>query len=334
MGSTPGEHWGPVLGQRCCGRGAAAATPRIVAYSAAMKDAVRLAETVAPHETTTVLLGETGTGKGLLARHVHACSPRGALRFVALNCAGLQRDLTESELFGHERGAFTGAAERKLGLFEAAAGGTLFLDEIGELDPAVQAKLLKAIEDKTFRRVGGLAEIEIDVRLVAATHKDLEREVSAGRFREDLFYRLSVFAIRVPALRERRDDIVPLAAQFLEGSAAPVATLSATAQALLERHAWPGNVRELRNAIERASIVARGEPQIEPRHFSLPAALETAEDRCQKLPPPATTIREAERVTIAQALHTHRGNVVAAAAQLGISRGTVYRKARKYSIAF
>src|SRR5262245_57714089 len=240
----------------------------VISDSAAMNDALRLAETVAPHETTVVVLGETGTGKGLLARHIHECSPRWARPFVELNCAGLQKELAESELFGHEKGAFTGAAERKPGLFEAAAGGTLFLDEVGELELAIQAKLLRAIEDKRFRRLGGLQEIAIDVRLLAATHKSLEREGRAGRFRRDLFYRLSVFAVRLPALRERPEDVLPLARHFLERYGSSVA-LSPAAAERLEGYAWPGNVRELRNVIERACILARGERELRPCHLPL-----------------------------------------------------------------
>jgi transcriptional regulator with PAS, ATPase and Fis domain len=299
-----------------------------------MKEALRLAETVAPHETTVVILGETGTGKGLLARHIHECSPRWTKPFVELNCAGLQKELAESELFGHEKGAFTGAAERKLGLFEAAAGGTLFLDEVGELDLGVQAKLLRAIEDKRLRRVGGLQEIAIDVRLLAATHKSLEREVAAARFRRDLFYRLSVFAVRLPALRERPEDILPLARHFLDRYC-PGLALSPAARESLESYPWPGNVRELRNVIERAGILARGERELWPSHLPLPAAWDTlrdlGEDPAQR--PRPLTIRETERESIEEALCAHRGNVAAAAAQLGVSRGTVYRKARKYNIA-
>jgi transcriptional regulator with PAS, ATPase and Fis domain len=310
----------------------------IISRSPGMEEALRLAEAAAPHETTVVILGETGTGKGLLARGIHGRSRRRSHPFVELNCAGLQKELTESELFGHEKGAFTGAAERKHGLFEAAEGGTLFLDEIGELDPGVQAKLLKAIEDRTFRRLGGLAQVEIDVRLIAATHRDLEREVVAGRFRRDLYYRLNVFTVRLPALRERSEDVVPLALQFLKQYAPGLPlSISAAARARLQAYDWPGNVRELRNVIERASILARGEREIglghlPPLGFSLPVAGPGPDE---PLPGPRPlTIREAERERVEEALAVHRGNVAAAAAQLGVSRGTVYRKARKYNIPY
>ncbi|HEX6737712.1 MAG TPA: sigma 54-interacting transcriptional regulator [Vicinamibacteria bacterium] len=309
---------------------------RITSRSPAMVEALRLAEAAAPHETTVVILGETGTGKGLLARNVHERSRRRAHPFVELNCAGLQKELTESELFGHERGAFTGAAERKLGLFEAAAGGTVFLDEIGELDPGVQAKLLKAIEDRSFRRLGGLAQVEVDVRLVAATHRDLEREVAAGRFRRDLFYRLNVFTVRLPALRERPEDVVPLALQFLNQYAAGLPlSLSPAARARLQAYEWPGNVRELRNVMERATILARGEREIGLGHLPrLGSGVPLAGFDDGRPGPRPLTIREAERERVEEALAEHRGNVAAAAAQLGVSRGTVYRKARKYNIPY
>jgi two-component system, NtrC family, response regulator HydG len=318
--SIPRERWG-------------SAPLPIVSRSASMREAVRLAEAVAPHSTTVVILGETGTGKGLLARYVHECSSRCREPMVELNCAGLQRELAESELFGHEKGAFTGAADRKLGLFEAARGGTLFLDEVGELDLAVQAKLLKAIEDKTLRRVGGLTEIEVDVRLVAATHRDLEGEVAAGRFRPDLYYRLSVFAVRMPSLRERPADIVPLALHFLtQFRAGRPPRLSAEACAQLKAHDWPGNVRELRNVMERASIVAGGADEIALEHLPLPAGTAPASHLLPRLASGQLTMQDAERLSIEAAMARHGGNVVAAAAQLGVSRGRLYRKARKYDI--
>ncbi|HEY5952380.1 MAG TPA: sigma-54 dependent transcriptional regulator, partial [Kofleriaceae bacterium] len=187
------------------------AAPTMLAESEEMADVMQLAHAVAPRPTTVLLLGETGTGKGMLARHIHAMSPRACKPFVELNCAGLTRELAESELFGYEKGAFTGAQGRKVGLFDAADGGTLFLDEIGELEAAVQAKLLKALEERRFRRVGGVTEIEVDVRVIAATHRDLEAAVAAGRFRSDLLYCLNVFPISLPPLRARRDDVLVLA---------------------------------------------------------------------------------------------------------------------------
>ena len=305
--------------------------PAVVGSSVAMGQALRLAETVAPHDTTVLLRGETGTGKGLLARYLHDRSARRRQPFVELNCAGLHRELTESELFGHEKGAVTGATERKLGLFEAAAGGTLFLDEIGEMDTGIQAKLLRAIEEKTFRRIGGLVEIDVDVRLIAATHRDLEKEVQQGRFREDLFYRLSVFSIPLPALRERDRDVVPLALHFLHQFQTDADDeLSEDVADKLEDYDWPGNVRELRNVIERACILAGDGGTLGVEHLpslvSRPRDPEAAGSRA------ATTIRDAEREQIQRALSEQSGNVKAAAEQLGISRATLYRKARKYKI--
>jgi two-component system response regulator AtoC len=306
--------------------------PSVVGGSAPMAEAVRLAETVAPHDTTVLLRGETGTGKGLVARLVHDRSTRRRQPFVELNCAGLHRELTESELFGHEKGAFTGATERKLGLFEAAAGGTLFLDEIGEMDAGIQAKLLRAIEEKTFRRIGGLVEIDVDVRLIAATHRDLEKEVTQAKFREDLFYRLSVFSIALPPLRERPRDIAPLALHFLrQYRPYAEASLPEEVAARLSAYDWPGNVRELRNVIERACILADGGPlTVEhlPSLVSRPRETEAAAGKGGAV----TTIRDAEREQIQRALSDQSGNVKAAAEQLGISRATLYRKARKYNI--
>jgi DNA-binding NtrC family response regulator len=310
--------------------------PAVIGQGAGLAESTRLAETVAPHDTTVLLRGETGTGKGLFARYLHECSARRKQPFVELNCAGLHRELTESELFGHEKGAFTGATERKLGLFEAAAGGTLFLDEIGEMDTGIQAKLLRAIEEKAFRRIGGLAEIEVDVRLIAATHRDLEEEVDEGKFREDLFYRLSVFTIKLPSLRERPEDILPLAQHFLQqfrSDAGPV-VFSDEVAAYLTAYDWPGNVRELRNVIERACILAPpGTPlalEHLPRLVNRPRR-EPDEDEDDDTAG-GTTMRDAERDQIQRALGAQSGNVKAAAEQLGISRATLYRKARKYNI--
>ncbi len=234
--------------------------------SSAMRQVHQLADAVAPHATTVLLLGETGTGKGMLARYIHERSSRAAAPFVELNCAGLTRELTESELFGYEKGAFTGATQRKIGLLEAADGGTLFLDEIGEMEAAVQAKLLKVIEQSRFRRVGGIAEVTVAVRIIVATHRDLERDVSEGRFRADLYYRLNVFAVRLPPLRERLADVLPMSQRFLLEHRRQQ-SLSTAAAALLMAYAWPGNVRELKNVIERASILAAAGEAILPEHL-------------------------------------------------------------------
>jgi len=323
----------------------------LLGKSPALLEAVAMAEAVAPRDTTVLLLGETGSGKGLLARHLHALSPRAKEPIVELNCAGLSRDLTESELFGHERGAFTGAVDKKLGLFEVADGGTLLLDEIGEMDPSIQAKLLKVLEERRFRRVGGTTEIAADVRLVAATHRDLERDAREGRFRADLFYRLNGFVIRIPPLRERPEDILPLALHFLqefreEGRSAgsPAAggaePLTAAAAGRLAAYAWPGNIRELRNVMERAAILAPPDRPVGPEHLP---PLGGAERR----PPPAAadaallpesaggatpTLESMERLLIERALAHREGNIRAASRDLGISRGTLYRKARAFGI--
>jgi DNA-binding NtrC family response regulator len=300
-----------------------------------MGQVLKLVEAVASRDTTVLLRGETGTGKGLLARLIHDASPRRREPFVQLNCAGLQRDLTESELFGHERGAFTGAVERKIGLFEAAHGGTLLLDEIGEMDLAVQAKLLNVLEQKRVRRLGGVAEIEVDVRLIAATHRHLADDVAAGRFREDLFYRLNVFRIDLPSLRERPEDILPLAHHFLsEFCGGQTSGISTDAAEMLRSYSWPGNVRELRNVMERAAIVCPPGSELLPVHLSL---LETWS-------PPATTsritegaatstIEQVEREHLRAALQTHAWNLRATAQALGISRGKLYRLLEKYKIS-
>jgi DNA-binding NtrC family response regulator len=310
-----------------------------------MRDALQLADAVAQRSTTVLLLGETGTGKGMLARWIHERSPRASRPFVELNCAGLQRELTESELFGYERGAFTGATGRKVGLFEAADGGTLFLDEIGEMDLAIQAKLLKVLEQHRFRRIGGVTEIEVDVRILAATHRDLAREAAAGRFRSDLLYRLDVFAIRLPSLRERREEVLPLARRFLaeargarDGEAGAISDAAAR---LLEGYGWPGNVRELRNVMERAAILcARGE--VRPSHLPplAPAGPATAGgDRDGGGDPDGggddedRSLRGAERRFLEATLRANGGNIQATARALGVSRGTLYRKISRYKLA-
>jgi len=331
----------------------------ICGEGSALRSVLRLAEAVAARETTVLICGETGTGKGLLARAIHEMSPRRRGPFVELNCAGLSRELTESELFGHERGAFTGATERKIGLFEAADGGTLFLDEIGELDPSVQAKLLNVLEQKRFRRLGGVAEIEVDVRIIAATNRDLEQDVAMGRFRQDLFYRLSGFTLHLPPLRERREDILPLAWHFLaeyQTPQAPVRGLSPEVEELLLAYDWPGNVRELKNVIERAAILCPPGSEILPIHLPPLRASKTAETKphgedapaghalseesptpdrprsLSALPPLLKAAEEAERHYLELALRAHNWNVSATARDLGISRDTLYRKIKKYNL--
>jgi DNA-binding NtrC family response regulator len=231
--------------------------------SEAMQEVFRTIRRVADSRSTVLVRGESGTGKELAARAIHDLSPRADAPFVAVNCAGIPETLIESELFGHERGAFTDARERRIGRFEQASGGTLFLDEIGELAPGVQAKLLRALQERRIDRVGGSQPIEVDVRVVAATHRDLERDVAEGRFRADLFYRIHVVPLDLPPLRERREDVRRLAEHFLARARSEVGRgplrFSRAALAALERYAWPGNVRELANAVERAVALAEGE---------------------------------------------------------------------------
>ena len=235
----------------------------LLGRSAAMREVFRTVRRVAASGATILIRGESGTGKELVARAIHELSPRASGPFVALNCAAMPANLIESELFGHERGAFTDARERRIGRFESASGGTLFLDEIGELDPGVQAKFLRALEERRVERLGGGAPVAVDVRVVAATHRDLERDVASGRFRADLFYRIHVVPIELPPLRERREDVRLLAEHFLtrarEAAGRGPRRFSAEAAAALERFPWPGNVRELRNTVERAVALCEGD---------------------------------------------------------------------------
>jgi DNA-binding NtrC family response regulator len=310
---------------------------RLLGESLSIKQVLGLAERVAVHDTTVLITGATGTGKGLLARTIHDLSPRHKKNFVALNSAGISREIVESELFGHERGAFTGAVERKLGLFEAADGGTLFLDEIGELDLSVQAKLLTAIEERRFRRVGGVVELTADVRLLAATHRNLKQLVDVGKFRADLYHRLNVFTIDLPALSERDEDVLPLAVHFLRSYrpiSDPARALTDEAAAMLLDYDWPGNVRELRNVMERAAILAPPDGPIGIQH--LPPLLEQSKATAAPLEAEAaiklSTLEAAERAFLEKALRERKGSLRAAARDLGISRGTLYRKARKFGI--
>ena len=295
----------------------------------------QLLERVAPSDSTVIITGETGSGKEMVAKLVHARSPRRGRPFVVVECAALQESLLQSELFGHERGAFTGADRAKPGLFEVAHGGTIFLDEIGEVSQATQVKLLRVLDTSTFRHVGGTAEIRVDVRVLAATNRDLPALVKQGLFREDLYYRLSTIAVEVPALRERRGDVARLALHFVAALNERYGTerrLGDRALALLERHDWPGNVRELQHAIEAAMVVCDGE-EILPRH--LPRALGAA-----RAPAPAggageeslPTLEEAEREHVTRALRAAEGHRGRAAKLLGISERNLYRKLRRYGL--
>lgn len=312
---------------------AGGATPGLcgsmVARDPRMLHILDLLEKVAPTPANVLLLGESGVGKEVIARCIHQHSRRADKPFVAVNCAALSPTLVESELFGHERGAFTGAVARRHGVFERARGGTLFLDEIGELDPALQAKLLRVVQEKKFERLGGEETLETDVRIISATNRDLQREVQEGRFRADLYYRLSAFPIEIPPLRERPADIDALADHFVALAAArfqkPQLRLSDAARFQLRAHSWPGNVRELENVIERAAILSDGE--ILPEH--LPFGGDRAVD-----PASAGTlnVRELERRAIEEALRKHHGNRTRAARELGISLRTLQYRLKEYGL--
>ncbi|MBX3471106.1 MAG: sigma-54-dependent Fis family transcriptional regulator [Planctomycetes bacterium] len=304
--------------------------PGLVARSEAMRHLLRLATEAAKSHFTLLITGESGVGKEVLARAVHDRSPRVAEPFVAVNCGALPQALVESELFGHERGAFSGAAAAKRGLFEVASGGTLFLDEVGELDQAAQVKLLRAVELKEVRRVGGTESRRVDVRIVAATNRDLRALVAERRFREDLYYRLSVFELWVPPLRERREDVVPLFEHFLARHAAalgrPAPAPSPAAVARIEAHAWPGNVRELENVAARGALLAT-DGVVDPEHLRLPdgpgapVAAEVGEVEDLRAARAAF-----ERAHIRRVLERHGGNKPRAAEALGIDLSSLYRK--------
>jgi DNA-binding NtrC family response regulator len=308
--------------------------PALLGRSSAMKDILRQVELAAASTAPVLILGESGTGKELVARTLHALSPRARAPFVGVNCAAIPETLLESEIFGHEKGAFTGAAERRLGCFEMADGGSLLLDEVAEMAPGVQAKFLRVLEEGAFRRIGGKAEIRVDVRVLAATNRDPAAAIRDGDLREDLFYRLNVFPITIPPLRDRPEDIPLLAEAFLQASAArngrPVRAIAPEALRLLQQYPWPGNVRELRNAIERAVILCRREA-VEPTHLP-----ETLRRPSAAGPAPALTVRigttvdEAEKALILQTLDFTRGNKTRAAETLGISLKTLHNKLSRY----
>ncbi len=306
----------------------------IVGESAAMMQVFETIQQVAPSRATVLVVGETGTGKELIAHAIHRLSPRKNNPFIAVHAAALPTTLLESELFGHEKGAFTGAVERRAGRFELADGGTLFLDEVGELEPAMQVKLLRVLEERSFERLGGQKTIETDVRLVAATNKDLKQLAEQGKFRDDLFYRLSVVTLRLPPLRERRDDIPLLVRRFIDefnrDNNKQVRELTPEAMNVLMAYDWPGNVRELRNAVEQMIVLARTD-KLTLR--DVPANIRGGADLTKiSVVRTGMTVEEAEKQLIIQALKETGGNRTAAAKKIGISRRTLHRKLKQFNL--
>ena len=310
----------------------------IIGEAPAMQEILDVVKQVAPTRATVLLTGESGTGKELIAKAIHQLSPRAKHAMVSVHCAGLSSTLLESELFGHEKGAFTGAHERRIGRFELAQGGTLFLDEIGEIDAATQVKLLRFLGERTFERVGSNKTLTADVRLIAATNKDLEAQVKAGTFREDLFFRLRVVEIHLPPLRERAADIPLLAKNFLlefaRENGKAVNDFTSDALETLMNHAWPGNVRELRAAIEHAVVLCRGE-KISAR--DLPPSVRNGAaagpgDPGRLMVRNDLTVKDAEKQLVIRALKETRGNRTLAAKKIGMSRRTFHRKLHEYHL--
>jgi DNA-binding NtrC family response regulator len=300
----------------------------IIGESRPIKEVVELIKNVAPTDTTVLIRGESGTGKELVARAIHAASPRRFMPFVTVNCGALPEGLLESELFGHEQGAFTGAQFRHKGKFELADGGTLFLDEIGDVSLKTQTDLLRVLQEREITRLGGTKPIKVDFRLIAATNCDLEARVAEKSFREDVYYRLNVFPIVLPSLKARSGDIPLLAGYFLQKYARkmnrPIRGISASAMALLSQHSWPGNVRELENAIERAVIFCKGD-ELLPEHLPLQRSIAT--EVSSRLP-----LSEVEKIHIQRVLAETGGNISKSARVLGIDRATLYNKIKRYGL--
>ncbi len=316
---------------------------QMIGRTAEMRRAFEMADRVAPTDSTVLILGESGTGKDLMAQEIHARSPRAGKAYVAVNCAALPETLIESELFGYERGAFTGAAQQKKGKFELASGGTLFLDEIGDMNPVTQAKVLRALENRTIERLGGTQPIPVDVRVISATHRNLAAEIRAGKFREDLFYRLRVVTIELPPLRGHKGDIPVLAEAFLQMHGARLgrsARLTREAIAAIDRYDWPGNVRELKNVLERSLVLCRGE---EIDAGDLPAEVVSREAAPHKGSGTEGSnglaekdFREAKRkfevAYLMKQLADHRWNVSRTAATIGLHRQSLQEKLRELGI--
>lgn len=307
-------------------------TDPFLGTSAAIREVAEQAEKIAGSHCPILISGETGSGKGVLARWLHQHSPRAEEPFVDMNCAGFGRELLESELFGHEAGAFTGAVQRKLGLLEVAQRGTVFLDEIGDMDLQIQPKLLKILEEKKFRRLGDVQERQLDIRLIAASHQDLGELVRQKKFRSDLYFRVSTVTIRVPALRERLEDIPILAQHFFQRAAIDLSklhlTLSDQALEKLASYSWPGNIRELKNVIERAILLASGET-IRPRDLHL----EFEDKPVSNGEESQLTLREIQHLHINRALTAEQGNIARTAGRLGITRSALYNKMKTFGIS-
>src|SRR5437588_6548960 len=316
---------------------------RMIGRSAEMRRAFEMADRVAPTDSTVLILGESGTGKDLLAQEIHRRSPRAGKPYVAVNCAALPETLIESELFGYERGAFTGAAQQKKGKFGLASGGTIFLDEIGDMNPVTQAKVLRVLENRTIERLGGTQSIPVDVRVISATHRNLQAEIRAGKFREDLFYRLRVVTIELPPLRAHKEDIALLAGSFLQLHGARLgrnARLKREAMAAIEKYAWPGNVRELKNALERSLVLSRGD---EIGVEDLPGEVVHGESTSLKHRGDEhysgigeRDFRKAKRkfevAYLTRQLAEHRWNVSRTAATIGLHRQSLQEKLRELGI--
>ena len=309
----------------------------MVAASAGMRAIVRQIETLADTNATVLILGESGTGKELVARALHVDGKRRRGPFVAANCGAFAETLLESELFGHEKGAFTGAAALRRGAFERADGGTLFLDEVGNAPPAVQVKLLRVLQEREIVRVGGSATIPVDVRLLSASNRDLDELVAAGEFREDLLYRLKVVTISIPPLRARREDIRPLADRFIamacEDHARTITTVDPACYRALEMRDWPGNARQLRNVIE-AAVVMAAKPSLQPSDLRLDDGPRAAAVDGRLVVPDGMTMAGMEKEVLAQMLRKHAGNRTLVADKLGISRRTIQRKIKEHGLPF